>query len=220
MDAVERRLRVWTALAWLVPTAVALQGAWRGRRASGRRVGRPLAEQPPWWLFGVLVPYVAVFVRLWRPLPVRLSPAARLMASASGALLSLVGMGLSLWGRVALGPMYNVSSALGNRLFANHVLVTSGPFALVRHPMYLGALIASLGGVLLYRTWAAVLVLAHGTVFWARAGREERALAAEFGAAWRAYARRVPAGVPVLGGPKVRLAPPTRRPSDTGAAFV
>jgi protein-S-isoprenylcysteine O-methyltransferase Ste14 len=55
--------------------------------------------------------------------------------------------------------MYNVSSAFGNRLYADQELVTSGPFALVRHPMYLGALIAGMGGVLLFRTWSAVLVL-------------------------------------------------------------
>jgi protein-S-isoprenylcysteine O-methyltransferase Ste14 len=118
-------------------------------------------------------------------------------------------MGLIMWGRMALGRMYNVSSALGNRLYADQELVTSGPFALVRHPMYLGALIASVGGVLLYRTWSAVLVLAHEAVFWVRAGREDQALEAEFGEAWRAYARRVHAGVPVLGEPRIHPTPAT-----------
>jgi hypothetical protein len=31
--------------------------------------------------------------------------------------------------------------------------------------MYVGAMIAEVGSVLLYRTWAAVLVLAHDVVF-------------------------------------------------------
>ncbi len=201
MDRFERRLRVWTAISWLVPTAMALQGVWRGRAATGRRVGQPFAEWPKWWLLGFLVPYVALFVRLWRPMPVHLSPTGRLTTSTSGAALSLLGMGLILWGRVTLGRMYNLSSALGNQLYADQELVTSGPFALIRHPMYLGALIASVGGVLLYRTWATVLILAHEMVFWVRAGKEEQALAAEFGDAWQAYAQHVPAGIPVLGGP-------------------
>jgi protein-S-isoprenylcysteine O-methyltransferase Ste14 len=195
-------------------------------------VGRSFAEWPKWWLFGFLVPYVALFARLWRPLPVRLSPTQRLMASAGGAVLSLLGMGLILWGRVTLGRMYNLSSALGNQLYADQELVTSGPFAWVRHPMYLGALIASVGGVLLYRTWAAVLVLAHEMVFWVRAGKEEQALAAEFGDAWRTYARRVPAGVPVFGGPltittatlargSTRRGPPERHsPSGRSVAML
>ena len=201
MDEFERSLRLWTAISWLVPTAMALQGAWRGRHASGRRVGRPFARMPTWSFAAVLVPYVALLVRLWRPLPVRLTPASGLLLSSTGAVLSLVGMGLVIWGRVALGRLYNVSSAFGTQLYSDQELVTHGPFALMRHPMYAGALIAGIGGVLLYRTWAAVLVLAHETVFWVRAGREEQALAAEFGDSWRAYARRVPAGVPVLGGP-------------------
>jgi protein-S-isoprenylcysteine O-methyltransferase Ste14 len=121
--------------------------------------------------------------------------------------LSLLGMALIMWGRITLGRMYNVSSALGTRLYADQELVTSGPFALVRHPMYVGALIAGIGTVLLYRTWAAVLVLAHETVFWVRAGREDQALAAELGERWLAYARRVPAGIPVFGGPPVERDP-------------
>jgi protein-S-isoprenylcysteine O-methyltransferase Ste14 len=202
MDRLEYRLRLWTAISWLLPSVVALHGAWRGRNASGRGVGRAFSELPRWYVFAFLVPYVGIFVRLWRPLPLRLSPAGSLAASASGAALSLAGMGLIMWGRLSLGRMYNVSSAFGNRLYADQKLITSGPFAFVRHPMYVGALIAGIGGVLLYRTWAAVLVLAHEAVFWVRAGREDQALAEEFGETWRAYARRVPAGIPVLGGPR------------------
>ena len=204
MDRFEQRLRLWTAISWLVPSAMALQGAWRSRGASGRRVGVPFAKLPRWAFVALVVPYVALFVRLWRPLPVQMPPAGRLLASTTGAVLSLVGMALMIWGRIALGRLYNVSSAFGTQLYSDQDLVTSGPFALVRHPMYLGALIAGIGGVLLYRTWAAVLVLTHEVVFWVRAGREDQALAAEFGDTWQRYARRVPAGVPVLGGPPRR----------------
>ncbi len=204
MERFEQRLRLWTAISWLVPTAMALQGAWRSRRASGRRVGVPFAKLPRWAFVGPVVAYVALFVRLWRPLPVQMPPAARFLASTTGAGLSLLGMALIIWGRIALGRMYNLSSAFGTQLYSDQELVTTGPFALVRHPMYLGALIAGIGTVLLYRTWAAVLLLTHEAVFWARAGREEQALAAEFGDVWESYARRVAAGVPVLGGPPRR----------------
>lgn len=206
MEGLERHLRTWTALIWLVPTAVALQGAWQGRSASGRRVGRPFAELSPRYLAGLVAPYLWLLVRLWRPLPLRLPRTTATLASGAGALLSLLGMGFILWGRLALGRMYNVSSAFGTQLYADPVLVTAGPFGRVRHPMYLGALVAGVGGVLLYRTWTALLILAHEAVFWVRAGKEEQALAAEFGGAWWAYARRVPAGIPVLGAPS--LPPP------------
>jgi protein-S-isoprenylcysteine O-methyltransferase Ste14 len=220
MDQFERRLRLGTAISWLVPTVMALQGAWRSRRASGRRVGVPLAKLPGWALAAVLAPYVALFVRLWRPLPVQMPPAARLLASTTGAVLSLLGMALVIWGRITLGRLYNVSSAFGTQLYSDQELVTTGPFALVRHPMYLGALIAGVGTVLLYRTWTAVLILTQEVVFWVRAGREEQALAAEFGDTWNAYVRRVPSGVPVLGGcPRRSAHPPENvRESQFGGA--
>ena len=66
----------------------------------------------------------------------------------------------------------------------------------MRHPMYLAVMIAALGSLLLYRTWAALAfaVLMLGLVV--RARREERVLAQEFGQEWQEYAARVPAWLP------------------------
>jgi protein-S-isoprenylcysteine O-methyltransferase Ste14 len=156
-----------------------------------------LAELPRWYLVPVL-PYLGVIARLWRPLPVRLTPLGRLVTDMLGAVLALMGMLLIGWGRAVLGRIYNVSSVHGVQLHVDHELITRGPFALVRHPMYVGAVLAALGSVLLYRTWTVILVLAHMTVFWVRASREEEALEEEFGQRWRTYADRVPAGLPGL----------------------
>jgi protein-S-isoprenylcysteine O-methyltransferase Ste14 len=180
--------------------AMALHGLWQGlRRPKGRAVGRPY-RRLPWPLFaGLSLAYGVAVVRLWRPLPVRLSAGGRAAALGAGTFLYWAGLGLTAWGRVALGDLYDVSTTAGAELYAGHRLVTSGPFRLVRHPMYLGALVGAVGGVLLYRTWTAAFLLAHAPIFWLRARREEQVLAAEFGEAWRDYARRVPAGVPLLG---------------------
>lgn len=197
-DPLEQQVRRWTAIAWLVPTVMALQGAWRGRHARGRTVGRPFT-QIPWWLYCVVgTAGLLLSIRTWRPLPVARSRPTSVAASVSGGLLSGLGIGLIVWGRVALGEMYNVSSALGVRLYTGHRLITSGPFAIVRHPMYLGAFIAGLGALLVYRTWTMVLILACFPVFVARARLEDEALAGEFGEAWQTYGRRVPGWVPRL----------------------
>jgi Cu+-exporting ATPase len=92
--------------------------------------------------------------------------------------------------------MYKVSSGFGVQLNVRHRLVTHGPFALVRHPMYLGLQVAAVGGLLLYRTWTFVFVTANFLALAIRAKREEQALAIEFGDQWNAYARRVPAWIP------------------------
>ena len=101
-----------------------------------------------------------------------------------------------LWARFTMGESHNISSVAGVELFADHRLVTTGPFAVVRHPMYLGFAVAAVGSLALYRTWAIAFVAVHGLIFIFRARREEQALAARFGDDWADYCRRVPAIVP------------------------
>jgi protein-S-isoprenylcysteine O-methyltransferase Ste14 len=111
-------------------------------------------------------------------------------------LLLFPALGLYLWGLRCLGRSFAASSGFGVRLPAGQRLVTQGPFRFVRHPMYLAVILAGLGGLLLYRTWAALFfaVMMLGMV--QRARREEQALAEIFGAEWQAYARRVPPWIP------------------------
>jgi len=174
--------------------------AWR--RPKGHIVGRAYERLSlPMYLGMALVGPVGLgaFIRLWRPIPFRLSRPLRGVMLVLGSVLYGVGFGSVVWGRVALGEMYNVSTEVGAELYADHRLLTSGPFALVRHPMYLGVAVQFLGGVLLYRTWSVVLLLAAEIVTdVGRARREEQALAAEFGREWQAYALRVPPGLPFV----------------------
>jgi protein-S-isoprenylcysteine O-methyltransferase Ste14 len=92
--------------------------------------------------------------------------------------------------------MYFVSTSFGAQLYANHQLVTSGPFTIVRHPMYLGLLIGAVGSLLIYLTWSTVAFTVFAPFVLLRACREERTLAEEFGEQWREYCNRVPAFFP------------------------
>jgi protein-S-isoprenylcysteine O-methyltransferase Ste14 len=118
------------------------------------------------------------------------------MLLAGGLGLYLAGMALAVAGRLALGSSYRPSSTLGATLAPNHRLVTSGPFAIVRHPMYLGLALAALGALALYRTWSTMLFVLQVPVLVVRAHREEELLARTFGEAWEQYAARVPAWLP------------------------
>jgi len=151
---------------------------------------------PVYLLIGVF--YFGFCLVIWRPLPLALSLPARIAALVLGTLLYFPGLALVLWGRLALGRLYDVSSGFGAQLYANHRLVTHGPFAFVRHPMYLGLLVAALGGLLIYRVWTLVFLVVNflGLVF--RARREEQILAIEFGEQWEAYCQRVPGWIPRL----------------------
>lgn len=81
-------------------------------------------------------------------------------------------------------------------------LATTGPYAHVRHPQYLGFVLIMFGFLL---QWPTLLTLAMFPVLawmYARLARgEEREAAAEFGEAYRRYADRVPAFVPRLSRP-------------------
>jgi protein-S-isoprenylcysteine O-methyltransferase Ste14 len=74
-------------------------------------------------------------------------------------------------------------------------LVTTGPYAWCRHPLYAWSLLAGLGLGLATQTWLwpvlAVAVL--GLLFSREIPREERLLAQRHGAAFTAYAARTPA---------------------------
>jgi len=72
-----------------------------------------------------------------------------------------------------------------------HKVISTGPYAWVRHPMYAGAIFYFLGTALLLGSWYAFvfgLVLIAVIAF--RAVREERMLAAEL-PGYADYARRV-----------------------------
>jgi hypothetical protein len=75
---------------------------------------------------------MALFMRLWRPLPVRLLPGGGPGLHYQRRSAVTDRYGAHPVGRLTLGRMYNVSSAFGTRLYADQELVTSGPFALVR----------------------------------------------------------------------------------------
>ena len=85
----------------------------------------------------------------------------RVLSLTLGSVILFSGLAFIIWGRLTLGRMYNVSSGFGVRLFEDQRLVTDGPFAVVRHPMYLGILLLALGGILVYRVWTFVFLLGN-----------------------------------------------------------
>ena len=82
------------------------------------------------------------------------------------------------------------------------VLNTTGPYSVVRHPLYLGNYLIGLGMSLFTRTWyLPVIVSLAALLYYERiAAREEQFLESRFGEDFRQWAARVPATVPRLAG--------------------
>jgi len=197
LEAIEPALRRLGGMAGLVALGAALAGIGRGlRRAGARQTGGPGVAVGPLSLTAMTAGFLAASAILWHGLPIALGPGARALAAGAGGTALFSGLGLYLSGMAALGPAYNVSSTFGARLYQDQRLVTSGPYAIVRHPMYAGLMIAAVGALVLYRTWTTLAYVAGLPVLIARARREDEVLADRFGAEWEAYRDRVPAWIP------------------------
>jgi hypothetical protein len=95
-------------------------------------------------------------------------------------------------------------------------LVADGPYRHVRNPLYLGTQLLMIGMGLLTSRLGALVLIGGGLLFHLRLiGREEAALAAAQGEAFRAYAARVPRFIPSLT-PRV---PPAGRAPDWREGF-
>jgi protein-S-isoprenylcysteine O-methyltransferase len=147
-----------------------------------------------------LVFLVTAFSLLFDPrlrpgvLGARVMPDAPLLAWA-GVVLTVAGVGFSLWARFYLGSNWSASVTVKR----NHTLVCSGPYAMVRHPIYAGFLLASIGTAMAFGEagcFAAPPLLAFG---WMRKWKlEEEFMQCEFGAAYTEYSSRVKRVIPFL----------------------
>ncbi len=115
-------------------------------------------------------------------------------ALAVGAVLMLLGALLFVAGAATLGP--NLSP--WPRPLEDSELVRSGPYRLVRHPIYGGAALASFGWALLVHSWLTLLYAAAlFLVLDLKARREERWLREKF-PAYEEYRRQARKLVPFL----------------------
>jgi len=112
------------------------------------------------------------------------------------AALTLAGTLFTWWARIHLGRFW--SNAITRK--EGHRVIDTGPYGLVRHPIYTGLIGAMLATGLAVATVSAMLGV-FGIAFglWQKARMEEGFLSTELGAdAYEPYRRRVPMLVPFL----------------------
>jgi protein-S-isoprenylcysteine O-methyltransferase Ste14 len=103
--------------------------------------------------------------------------------AALGLFVFVLGLAFAVWARVHIGRNWGTPMSQKDE----PELVTSGPYRLVRHPIYSGILIAGVGtAVALSWMWLVVVGLA-GVYFIYSARVEERYLTKEFPDAYPAY---------------------------------
>ena len=111
-----------------------------------------------------------------------------------GLVLFALGLGLAIWARLHIGRNWGSPMTQRN----DPELVTSGPYELVRHPIYSGILAAGVGtAVALSWLWLTATLLA-GVYFLYSAIVEERYLTKEFPDDYPLYKRSTKMLVPFL----------------------
>ena len=126
----------------------------------------------------------------------------RLACACAGLLLAWAAAALAVWAKLALGRSFTASFAVR----PDHALVTHGPYAIVRHPMYTAFVALLLGLAIAWDSWVSVgFALLYAAASWLHTAIEEPMLESHFGDAWREYRARVPRMV--RGWPQHRAAP-------------
>lgn len=109
--------------------------------------------------------------------------------------LVAVGLGFSVAARIWLGRNWSGTVTVKQ----GHELIRSGPYALVRHPIYTGMLLALIGSALMVGNWRALIGLALIIASFVRKLKiEERFMAQEFGEAYARYRAQVAMLVPFV----------------------
>jgi protein-S-isoprenylcysteine O-methyltransferase Ste14 len=113
----------------------------------------------------------------------------------AGAALTVLGCAFAIWARLALGTNWSGRPTVK----AGHELVIRGPYALARHPIYTGLLVAAIGTALADLQWRRLLGVAIiAAAVLVKIRQEESLMMETFPDSYPSYRRRVKALIPGL----------------------
>lgn len=178
---------------WIVFFALLFIPALRG----GIPVERRSTQYLRWSFIVALLVIILVFVLGTfesDALALRVIPGS-FLAGITGVVLTLFGLGFSGWARHHLGRYWSsmVEVKVGHRL------IRTGPYRIVRNPMYTGILIAFTGAAIAIGEIFAFVALAIGIAsILMKIKAEEQILTEKFGEEYLQYKREVKALIPFV----------------------
>ena len=138
-------------------------------------------------LWGVMLAWLILFSRAFRPglLAERFLPVNPAIAY-SGLALTAAGLGFAAWARFAIGRNWGSMITVQQ----DHRLMRTGPYAIVRHPIYSGLILATLGTAIIVGELGGLVSVALVAISWGHKARlEESFMIEQFGAEYDEYRR-------------------------------
>jgi protein-S-isoprenylcysteine O-methyltransferase Ste14 len=184
-------IRVLTGHLWQALVIVWLLSAF----AVKRTVVKQSSKARFWYLFILALGAYLIFGRVDVPWLNFAFFHVNVAIALAGFAIACIGIAFAIWARLTLGS--NWSGAV--TIKQDHTLVQSGPYRIVRHPIYTGLLIALAGSALQYGYLRSLIgVLLAGFGFWLKSLFEEQFMAQRFGDQYLVYRQRVRALVPFI----------------------
>jgi protein-S-isoprenylcysteine O-methyltransferase Ste14 len=161
----------------------------------------PDAKRDKRAMFGIVLQMIGYFLVFFQPPHRPFLPPVAALSGIAGILFSIFTIGLAAgsgWLIYSSVRTLGRQWAMRARLVEDHKLITEGPYAYIRNPIYTGMLGMLIATGLATEHWialvAAIIIFMVGLMIRVRV--EESLLRAQFGAEFDAYANRVSAVVP------------------------
>lgn len=110
-----------------------------------------------------------------------------------GLALTIAGLGFAVWARFVIGRNWGGMITVQQ----DHKLMLRGPYAIVRHPIYSGFMLATLGTAIVLGEIGGLVSVALIVIAWGYKARlEESFMIEQFGAEYEEYRRKVKGLIP------------------------
>jgi protein-S-isoprenylcysteine O-methyltransferase Ste14 len=175
--------------AWIVAGLVWLVGAFFTKSSERTESRGSRLTQFAWAFLAAILLWVP-----WGPLRIRVIPRSLILGDL-GLALTLGGISLAIWARFFLGRNWSARVTIKK----NHELIRSGPYVIVRNPIYTGFLTALAGTVMVIgelRAILALVIVAVGLHY--KVKTEEKFMSDQFGEEYARYRQEVKSLIPFV----------------------
>jgi len=178
---------------WIVFMAIIFVPALRDSIPAERRSSRYVAQS---FILALIVVILVIILGRFESdaLVVRVIPDSPL-AGITGIVFTIAGLAFSAWARYHLGRYWSSMVMIK----VGHQLIRTGPYRIVRNPIYTGIFVAFVGAAVAIGELLAFAALLIGIAsIWVKIKAEEEVLTEKFGEEYLQYKRNVKALIPFI----------------------